>query len=130
MRLDAASSIPMFQQIADGVRAAVASRAYRSGEAIPSIREMAQRLLVNPNTVKRAYEELEREGLLVARQGLGMFVAENTAAGARSRTAGAVQGAFGQGIALGRSAELTREQIDGAYARAWKEQGGRNGSGA
>ena len=58
------------------IRAAVAAGVYRPGEVLPSLRAMATEVHVNPNTVQRAYDELEREGLIYSQRGRGLFVAE------------------------------------------------------
>lgn len=68
------STVPIFEQIIGQVVAVVASGGLGPGEFLPSVREMAGRLLVNPNTVARAYGELEREGLLESRRGTGMII--------------------------------------------------------
>ena len=73
--IDPASSTPVYEQIATGIRYAIASGVYRQGEQLPSVRELAIDLLVNPNTVAKAYRDLEREGLTRTRKGLGVFVA-------------------------------------------------------
>ena len=72
MRLDPASSLPVFEQVAGSVVSAIAAGVFRPGELIPSIRQQATDLLINPNTIKRAYEALERDGLIEPRAGLGM----------------------------------------------------------
>ncbi len=121
MSIDAASPVPVFLQIADHIRRAVAAGVYRSGDAIPSLRAMAIKLVVNPNTVQRAYEQLEREGLILARKGLGMFVTADGAAGARARSAASVQAAFTQGIRAGRAAGMSPEQIRTTFEGAWQD---------
>ncbi len=68
------SPVPIYEQIVAQVIFSVASGALETGAMIPSVRELSQRLLVNPNTVARAYQELERRGVLAARRGLGMEV--------------------------------------------------------
>jgi len=75
-RIDANSDVPVFQQIVDGVKSAIARGAYRPGEAIPSVRGMAAEVLVNPNTVAKAYRDLEREGVIESHRGTGLFVAD------------------------------------------------------
>ena len=82
MAIDPHSSVPVYSQIVEHIRRAVAAGVYRPGEAIPSLRALAVELTVNPNTVQRAFEALEREGSIQARKGLGMFVTENGAASA------------------------------------------------
>ncbi len=64
------------RQIVDGVRLRIATGELKPGEALPSVRGLAQQLLINPNTVAKAYTELTTEGWLEARQGLGLFVAK------------------------------------------------------
>ena len=67
---------PIYRQIIDQVRLGVATGALRPGQAMPSVRNLAERLVVNPNTVVKAYAELVRDGVLEAQQGMGFFVAE------------------------------------------------------
>jgi GntR family transcriptional regulator len=75
-RIDTASRLPIYEQLAQQVRAALARGDLQPGERLPSVRQMSQELLVNPNTIARAYAELERAGLVISRQGLGVFIAE------------------------------------------------------
>lgn len=117
------SAVPIFQQIADGIRGSVAAGIYRPGDPIPSIRAQAIKLLINPNTIKRAYDELEREGLIYSRKGLGMFVTERASDVARASTEALVRDTLAQGIAIGRSAHLTRARIDDVYREAWGTDG-------
>jgi GntR family transcriptional regulator len=74
-RIDAAARQPIYRQIVEQVREAVARGRVAPEERLPSVRELSRTLVVNPNTVARAYSELERDGLLNTRQGLGVFVA-------------------------------------------------------
>jgi GntR family transcriptional regulator len=67
---------PIYRQIVEQVRLAVATGALAAGEPMPSVRSLAERLLVNANTVVKAYAELVRDGVLDSQQGLGFFVAE------------------------------------------------------
>ena len=121
MPIDTQSPIPVFEQVADHVRRAVAAGIYRPGELIPSLRALALKLVVNPNTVQRAYETLERDGLIQTRRGVGMVVTENGAVAARSTSARAVRTAFKHGIAIGKSAGLPAEQIRGTFEAAWQD---------
>jgi GntR family transcriptional regulator len=70
-----AASGPLYQQIVDGIKREVLANRLIAGSALPSYRVLAEQLLVSLITVKRAYEELEREGITFSRQGLGTFVA-------------------------------------------------------
>lgn len=81
--LSPASSGPLYRQIVEGVRREVSEGRLEGESPLPSFRALAEQLMVSLITVKRAYEELEREGIIYRRQGLGTFVADQ--GGARSR---------------------------------------------
>lgn len=66
----------LYQQIVDGLKKALGEGRIEPGSPLPSFRALAEQLMVSMITVKRAYEELEREGIIYRRQGLGTFVAE------------------------------------------------------
>ena len=121
MRIEPNSTIPIFQQIVEGIRSAVAAGVYKPGDLIPSVRAQAVASLVNPNTVQRAYEQLEREGLITSRKGMGMVVAANGQDVAQDGTVRAVQTAFVQGIGLGKQAGLSRPAIDKIYRQSWSQ---------
>ena len=69
---------PIYEQVKDGLRKLVVSGALQPGEKLPSVRTMASKLAINPNTIQRAYEALEREGYLYSVAGKGSFVAERS----------------------------------------------------
>jgi len=75
-RLDASGRSPIYRQIVQQVREGVARGRLKCGEQLPSVRELSRLLVVNPNTIARAYLELEREGVLNNQPGRGVFVAE------------------------------------------------------
>ena len=75
-RLDAASGVPVYRQIMDQVTGAIASGMLSPGTQLPTVRQVSVDLAVNPNTVLRAYRELEIRGILDTQQGTGTFVAE------------------------------------------------------
>lgn len=66
---------PIYRQLAEQVREAIARGRLAPGTRLPSVRELSKTLVVNPNTIARAYTDLEREGVLHTRPGLGVFVA-------------------------------------------------------
>ena len=74
-RLDLRSGVPVYRQIIDQVLAGVASGTLAPGDQLPTVRQMAVELAVNPNTVLRAYRELEIRGVLETHQGSGTFIA-------------------------------------------------------
>ena len=74
--IDPRSPTPLYAQIAGRLRMAIASGELRSGDSLPSVRQLSSRLRVNPATVVQAYRELELDGLVTTRQGAGTFVQE------------------------------------------------------
>ena len=100
LHVDPASSTPIWSQIEEGVRRLVASGALSPGRPVPSVRDLARELRVNPATVAKAYQRLTDAGVLTVKRGEGTFVADAPPAMARS--------------------ERTRELKDGAvrYARS------------
>jgi len=79
LHIDPHSGIPVYRQVMDQVKYYVAAGALRSGDLLPSIRELARALAVNPSTVVKAYSELQHEGVIEMRHGKGAFVAESAA---------------------------------------------------
>src|SRR2546427_6347365 len=82
--IDPHSGVPVYRQMIDQFKYYMASGALKAGEQLPSIRELAQSLAINPTTVVRVYTELEREGVVEMQHGKGAFVAD----AARRMTAG------------------------------------------
>lgn len=77
-RLDAHSGVPVYRQLIDQVLAAIATDSLRTGDQLPTVRQVAVDLAINPNTVMRAYREMEIRGVLDTQQGSGTFIAEQT----------------------------------------------------
>jgi len=71
-----ASDIPIYRQITQRVRRALVLGHLKVGEQLPAVRTLAEELVVNPNTVARAYQELIRDGLAESRSGIGVFISE------------------------------------------------------
>src|SRR5881392_189218 len=115
------SPVPIFEQIADDIRRAVAAGIYRPGDLIPSVRARAISALVNPNTVQRAYQELEREGLIISKKGTGMIVAPRSRAAAQNGVEENMRSGFVHAIDAGRSSGLNRAAIDKVYRDAWNQ---------
>jgi GntR family transcriptional regulator len=106
-----AAAGPLYQQIVDSIKREVLANRLIAGSALPSYRVLAEQLLVSLITVKRAYEELEREGITFSRQGLGTFVAargnDRTRADRRAMAGEALRSA----IAAGRQAGITDREL-------------------
>jgi GntR family transcriptional regulator len=76
LKLNPGSGVPIYLQLMEQIKYAIGSGALRPGEQLPGIRKMAETLVMNPNTVAKAYRELEYEGVIEVRHGAGAFVAE------------------------------------------------------
>lgn len=74
IRLESSSAVPVYRQITDQIRYQIAGGILRPGDRLPSVRELARQLPANQNTVLKAYDLLERDGLIDRRQGDGTFV--------------------------------------------------------
>ena len=74
-RTNPSTGVPIYLQLMEQVRHGVATGALRPGDQLPGIRPLAEQLVINPNTVAKAYRELEHEGVLELRHGAGAFIA-------------------------------------------------------
>jgi GntR family transcriptional regulator len=80
MKIDPSSYIPIYEQIKAGLKKDICLRVLRPNEALPTIRDLAQELILNPNTVARAYRDLEEQGFIYTRKGKGSYVTDNSEA--------------------------------------------------
>ena len=76
LRPNPSSGVPIYLQLMEQVKHAIETGALRPGEQLPGIRPLAEELVINPNTVAKAYRELEHEGVIELRHGAGAFVSE------------------------------------------------------
>ena len=76
IRLDYRDSRPIYEQVRDGLRRLMVTGVMQPGEQLPSVRSLAMELAINPNTIQRAYAQLEQEGYVYSVSGRGTFVAE------------------------------------------------------
>jgi len=77
-QIDVKSGVPFYRQIIDQVKAAIATQTIAPGDRLPTVRQLAVDLSINPNTVSRAYTELELTGLVETQMGSGTFVGNRT----------------------------------------------------
>jgi GntR family transcriptional regulator len=110
-RIEPESHVPLYLQIVENLRSAIAAGVYKPGEALPSLRVLAIDLKVNPNTVQRAYEELDRQGLVKSQRGVGIFVARRGAQSARGRSEESIQAALEQAVAAAHAAGLSAQRV-------------------
>lgn len=111
MKINPNSHVPIYLQIADQIRAAIAAGVYRAGEALPSQRVLALDVKVNPNTVQRAYDALLRQGTVYSQRGKGLYVADRGAAAALDETRLTVLQSLGETIQVAHMAGMTVKQI-------------------
>jgi GntR family transcriptional regulator len=106
-RLNPSIGVPIYLQLMEQVKHAIETGALLEGDQLPGIRPLAEELVMNPNTVAKAYRELEHEGVIELRHGAGAFVAPNKGAGkladklkqAQPLVAGTVEKLRGRGLA-------------------------------
>jgi len=95
--IDLRSGVPVYRQLIDQVRGGIASGSLTAGDQLPTVRQLAVDLAINPNTVMRAYRELELGGLIETHQGTGTFIANRKAeknSAERDRQLGQMAGEF------------------------------------
>jgi GntR family transcriptional regulator len=112
---------PLYQQIVDGFKREISEGRLAEGAALPSFRQLAGELMVSVITVKHAYEELEREGIILRRQGLGTFVARNGDDRSRQLKAERAWELFRSAIAEARQAGLGEKEIAELFRRINQE---------
>ena len=114
--LDGASGVPVYLQIKEQVLHAIARGELSPGDQLPTVREVAVDLEINPNTVNRAYADLEREGVLTSRRGRGTFISDRRrhagdVAAQRTRIRDISRRALGEARSLGFKPEELIETI-------------------
>jgi GntR family transcriptional regulator len=105
-RPNPASGVPIYLQIMEQVKHAIETGALQPGEQLPGMRSLAEELVINPNTVAKAYRELQHEGVIELRHGAGAFAAPNSRAGelaatfraGQSLVAGTIEGLRARGV--------------------------------
>ena len=86
IRLDYRDARPIYEQVRDGLRSMMVTGVLAAGDKLPSVRSLATELAINPNTIQRAYTQLEAEGFVYTVAGRGSFVAEDGDQGRRRMT--------------------------------------------
>lgn len=109
--LSPAAGGPLYQQIVDAVKREIAAGRISPGSPMPSFRTLAEDLIVSLITVKRAYEDLEREGIIFRRQGLGTFVADRGQDRTRDAHLTQTKEALRTAVQAGRDAGLTDRDL-------------------
>ena len=109
-RIDARSGVPPYRQIVDQVRVALRLGLLRQGDQLPTVKEVVGAVAINPNTVLKAYRELEHEGLAEGRPGVGTFITRSLA-GSSLEAHGALRKDLDRWLTKARRAGLDDESI-------------------
>ncbi len=124
------SDAPIYKQISDQVRLAAATGRVKVEEQLPSVRALAEQLVVNPNTVARAYAELARDGLIESRPGRGVFVVRKrkvfTREEGRRRLEPMIDSLLGEAMAMDYTPQDLRDALEKKLARWRPSKGGDN----
>jgi GntR family transcriptional regulator len=110
-RLDANSGVPVYRQLIDQVLGAVATGLLLTGDQLPTVRKVAVDLAINPNTVMRAYREMEIRGILDTKQGAGTFIAEQKTAAPKEERERQLAQLVGEFISRAGLLGLTLEEL-------------------
>lgn len=119
--LDPRSGVPLYLQLKDQLRLAAATGVLRPGDQLPTVRDLAARLRINPNTIARVYRELQTEGLLASRQGSGTFVSEDIATLDEAQSVSLARQKLREAAAFGLSLNLSPTALRELFARALGE---------
>jgi GntR family transcriptional regulator len=124
--LNSADERPIYCQIADRVKFAVAGGALRPGDLVPSVRELSKQLVVNPNTVARAYRDLQTEGLLEPVRGMGLQVAEGAVDRCRAARREMVRRRLRRAIEEARQGRMDPAEIEALFREEWARAAGQD----
>jgi GntR family transcriptional regulator len=127
--VDTPDERPIYGRIADRVRFAVASEVLRPGELVPSVRELSKQLVVNPNTVARAYRDLQSEGLLEPVRGTGLQVAAGAPERCREARRAFVRERLRSAIGEAIRSEMDPAEIEAILREEWSRGNGAAGHG-
>ncbi len=122
IHIDTKSSVPIWSQIERQIRLLVARGALSVGESVPSVRELARDLVVNPATVSKAYQRLCDMGVLEVRRGQGTFVAQ-AATGSNELAERATERAAHELASVAKAAGLNLTETRSVLSTAWRELG-------
>ncbi|MCA8988605.1 MAG: GntR family transcriptional regulator [Planctomycetaceae bacterium] len=124
--IDPQNGIPLFEQVCRQVKFAIADQAYLPGELLPSVREMAQKMAVNPNTVARSYGELQREGIIESVRGTGMQITAEARRICQKERVRLIQERIVSALQEARFSQLTQEEVtkivEREIQRLWKSK--------
>jgi len=121
LRIDPSDAAPIWSQIEEGVRRLVAAGTLAPAAAVPSVRDLARDLRINPATVARAYQRLTEAGVLTVRRGDGTYVADAPPAMGRAERARILKDAATRYASLAATLGVSQEEAAQALAAAWRK---------
>jgi GntR family transcriptional regulator len=121
LRIDPTDPTPIWSQIEEGIRRLVASGALKPGAAVPSVRDLARDLRINPATAAKAYQHLAEAGVLEVRRGAGTYVADAPPALSRAELAKQLREGATRYTSLAVTLGVSREDAVQAVENAWKK---------
>lgn len=110
-KIDLSNGLAIYQQVARQVKFAVAGGALKAGELVPSVRELARELAINPNTVARAYRRLQADGVLESVRGMGLQVAAGADEQCRSERVELIRERLQQVLVEAKQSRLEADQL-------------------
>ena len=120
--INPSNGVAIFEQIARQVKYAVANGALRAGELVPSVRDLATRLAVNPNTVARAYRDLQADGFLEAMRGEGLRVTKQAIERSGKHRTKLLHERIRQVVVEAKQSGLTEEEFYALVDQLWKKE--------
>jgi GntR family transcriptional regulator len=120
-RIDPSDATPIWSQIEEGLRRLVASGALKPGASVPSVRDLARELRINPATVAKAYQRLSDAGVLTVRRGDGTYVAEKPPAMGRAERSRILREAATRYGSLAATLGVTEAEAIETLSAAWKK---------
>jgi GntR family transcriptional regulator len=124
--LDPKAGTPLYLQVKQQMRLSIATGVLQPGDQLPTVRDLAARLRINPNTIARVYRELCAEGLLSSRQGSGTFVADEVATMGDEQSLALARQKLAEAVDFGRSLNLSPEALDELFKQVLAESMTRN----
>jgi GntR family transcriptional regulator len=119
-KIDTTGGVPIYLQIVDQLKKSVAAGRLKPEDALPSVRQLALDLTINPNTVARAYLDLEHEGVIYKRQGQGTFVSPQALEASRRERRKIVSALFEKAVAEAAGFGMQPEEIEEIYERSMR----------
>ena len=118
MKVDLNNSVPIYEQIINLIQTRIAAGTYQTGERIPSVKDLAKELRVNPNTVQKAYSQLVSLGVVETRRGLGKFVTKKGANSAVNKSELAITTLLQQAVRMGSAANIPQGRLLSLFTEA------------